>query len=721
MRGTRALSMGGAAIGLVVLLAAGLPRLGAQSDTDPALRLGAGDLGGVVTSANGPEAGVWVIAETSELPTRFAKIVVTDDRGRYVVPDLPKARYRVWVRGYGLVDSPPVEAAPGALVNLEAVVAPSAAAAADYYPAIYWYSMLKVPEPGEFPGTGPGGNGIAETMRSQAQWLDVVKTDGCYTCHQLGNKATRTIPKELGQFDSSVEAWSRRVVSGQAMTQMTTNLGRLGAPRALALFADWTDRIAAGELPAATPERPQGVERNLVVSLWDWATPTAYLHDEVSTDKRNPTLNANGPIYGAPEESTDFFPILDPLRYRARALRMPVRDPKPPSSRENPMTPSAYWGQEPIWDSRTSMHNPMLDEQGRVWFTSRVGPADNPDFCKKGSDHPSARLFPLEQSGRHLSVYDPRRGTITLIRTCFPTHHLQFGFDANQTLWTSAGGPGSGVVGWLNRKMFDATGDEAKSQGWTALVLDTNGNGRRDDYVEPDQPIDPAKDKRIAAAFYGVAPSPVDGTVWGSVLGFPGAIVRLNPGANPPATALAEVYTPPMPGYSPRGMDIDGSGVVWAPLASGHLASFDRRKCKGPLNGPTATGAHCPEGWTLYPFPGPQLANVTEAGSAEASYYTWVDQHDTLGLGRDVPFATGNANESLLALVDGRFVNLRVPYPMGFFAKGMDGRIDDPAAGWKGRGIWTTYATRAPFHLETGKGTTSKVVKLQLRPDPLAR
>jgi hypothetical protein len=112
---------------------------------------------------------------------------------------------------------------------------------------------------------------------------------------------------------------------------------------------------------------------------------------------------------------------------------------------------------------------------------------------------------------------------------------------------------------------------------------------------------------------------------------------------------------------------------------------------------------------------------VTEAGSAEASYYTWVDQHDTLGLGRDVPFATGNANESLLALVDGRFVNLRVPYPMGFFAKGMDGRIDDPAAGWKGRGIWTTYATRAPFHLETGKGTTSKVVKLQLRPDPLAR
>jgi hypothetical protein len=298
---------------------------------------------------------------------------------------------------------------------------------------------------------------------------------------------------------------------------------------------------------------------------------------------------------------------------------------------------------------------------------------------------------------------------------------LQFGFDANQTLWTSAGGPASNVVGWLNRKMFEATGDEEKSQGWTALILDTNGNGRRDDYVEPDQAVDPAKDKRIAAAFYGVAPSPADGSVWGSVLGFPGAIVRLNPGENPPATALAEIYEPPLPGYSPRGMDIDRQSVVWAPLASGHFASFDRRKCKGPLNGPTATGKHCPEGWTLYPFPGPQLQNVTESGSAEASYYSWVDQHDTFGLGQDVPIATGNANEALLALVDGAFVNLRVPYPMGFYAKGLDGRIDDPKAGWKGKGLWSTYATRAPFHVEGGKGTTSKIVKFQLRPDPLAQ
>jgi hypothetical protein len=721
MRTTRVLYVGLVAVGVAVLLAASSAPLSAQQNPDEAVRIDDDDIGGVVTSAHGPEAGVWVIAETTDLPATFAKIVVTDEQGRYVMPDLPKANYSVWVRGYGLVDAPKVQTAPGKILNLHAVVAPDAAAAAEYYPAIYWYAMLKVPDKSEFPGTGPNGNGLPTTLKSQSQWLDVVKTDGCYTCHQLGNKATRTIPRALGDFKSSEEAWARRIMSGQAMAQMANAIGRIDPPRALKLFANWTDRIAAGELPASQPPRPQGVERNIVITLWDWAGPRAYLHDEIATDKRNPTVNANGLIYGAPEESTDFVPILDPVRHTASQVKMPVRDPKTPSSKANAMAPSPYWGEEVIWDSQTSMHNPMFDEQGRVWFTSRVRPPDNPAFCKQGSDHLSAKLFPLEQSNRHLAMYDPKSGKFTLISTCFPTHHLQFAEDANQTLWTSAGGPASNVVGWLNRKMFEETGDEEKSQGWTALVLDTNGNGKRDDYVEPNQPVDPTKDKRIAAAFYGIAPSPVDGSIWGSVLGFPGAVVRLNPGENPPATALAEIYEPPLPGYSPRGMDIDRHGVVWAPLASGHLASFDRRRCKGPLNGPQATGQHCPEGWTLYPFPGPQLQNVTDSGSAEASYYSWVDQHDTFGLGKDVPFATGNANEALLALVEGKFVNLRVPYPMGFYAKGMDGRIDDPQAGWKGKGLWSTYATRAPFHLEGGKGTPSKVVHFQLRPDPLAR
>ena len=714
MRGRRAIS---AAIVIAAALMAAAGR--APLDAQPTA---AGDLSGVVTSANGPEAGVWVIAETTDLPTKYAKIVVTDDRGRYLVPELPAANYSVWVRGYGLVDSAKVRTSPGKILDLTAVVAPTAAAAAEYYPAIYWYSMLRVPDKSDFPGTGPDGNGINPALRSQEQWLDIVKTNGCYTCHALGNKATRTISPMLRETaKSSEDVWQRRIQSGQALTQMTTNLGRMGNARALKLFADWTDRIAAGELPTSKPMRPQGVERNVVLTLWDWAGPKDYMHDEVSTDKRNPRLNANGLIYGATEESTDLFPVLDPVHHKATQVKMLVRDLATPSSKQNPMLPSPFWGEDRIWDSQTSMHNPMFDEKGRVWFTSRVRPPANPDFCKKGSDHPSAKLAPIDSSNRHLSMYDPKTGKITLISTCFSTHHLVFAEDKNNTLWTSAGGPQSGVIGWLDRKLFDETGDEVRSQGWTALVLDTNGNGRRDEYVEPNEPVDPTKDKRVNAAFYGVAVNPNDGTVWGSVLGFPGYVIRLDPGSNPPATALAEIFEPPLPGYGPRGMDIDRHGVAWTPLASGHLASFDRKKCKGPLNGPTATGKHCPEGWTLYPFPGPQLANVTETGSAEASYYAWVDQFDTFGLGRNVPIATGNANESLLALVNGRFLNLRVPYPLGFYTKWMDGRIDDPAAGWKGRGLFATVSTRAPFHQEGGKGTTSKVVKFELRPDPLAR
>jgi hypothetical protein len=716
-RGWRAAA---ATVAAAMTLAAVPARLGAQQATAEAVRIGDSDLGGTVASANGPEAGVWVIAETTELPTKFAKIVVTDDRGRYVMPDLPKANYNVWVRGYGLVDSPKVQTAPGKMVNLIAALAPDAAAAAQYYPAVYWYAMLKIPDKSQFSGPQRDEN-MPENMTVQAQWINTIKTTGCMSCHAIGTIGTRTIPKELGHFNSSAEAWERRIQSGQAMTQMVNVINRLDSKLAFQLFGDWTDRVAKGDLPFAQPSRPQGIERNVVLTLWDWSRPTAYLHDEISTDRRKPTINPNGKLYGTTEESSDFIPILDPTHNSVTEVKHPVRDPKTPSSKDNPMAASPYWGEAPIWDSQTSMHNPMMDEKGRVWITARIRPPANPDFCKKGSDHSSAKAFPLEgEANRHLSMYDPATGKFTLISTCFPTHHLIFAEDANNTLWTSAGGPQTPVVGWLNRKLFEETGDEQKAQGWTPLILDTNGNGKRDDYVEPNQPVDPTKDKHVVAGLYSVAVSPVDGTVWGTSLGYPGYVVRVDPGPDPTHTALAEVYEPPFPGYGTRGGAIDRNGVFWASLASGHLANFDRKKCK-VINGPTATGKHCPEGWTLYPFPGPQFKDVAESGSAEASYYTWVDQFNTFGLGNNVPIATGNMNDALLALVDGKFVVLRVPYPIGYFTKWMDGRIDDPNAGWKGRELWTTYSTRTMFHLETGKGTLPKVVRFQLRPDPLAR
>jgi hypothetical protein len=344
---------------------------------------------------------------------------------------------------------------------------------------------------------------------------------------------------------------------------------------------------------------------------------------------------------------------------------------------------------------------------------------DNPAFCKKGSDHPSAKVFPLEKSTRQVAMLDPKTMKYTFVDTCFATHHLQFGYDANDTLWFSGTGP---VAGWLNTKLFDETGDAAKAQGWTPFVLDTNGNGKRDDYVEPNAPVDPAKDKRIVPGSgpYAVMPSPADGSVWfttGIFAGTP-AIVRVLPGPNPTETAIAEIYNVPKPGFGIRGGDIDKNGVVWASLSSGHLASFDRRKCK-VLNGPTATGDHCPEGWTLYQYPGPGFEGIGE-NSAEASYYTWVDQHNTFGLGDDVPMSTGDLNDGLIALKDGKMIVLRVPYPMGFYTKGFDGRIDDPNVGWKGRGLWTTSGDRTPWLKEGGKGTLPIAVHFQLRPDPLA-
>ena len=203
-------------VGIAVFLAVSLAGMSACQLTDQAISIDKDDLGGVVTSETGPEAGVWVIAETTDLPTRFVKIVVTDDQGRYVMPDLPTANYDLWVRGYGLVDSPKVQTAPGEILNLSAVTAPDPQAAAEYYPAGSWFSLIQVPEKDEFPGTGPQGNGISPNMESQAEWIRNLKSGGCMACHQLGNKATREIPAELGEFDSLEAAWDRRIQSGQA-------------------------------------------------------------------------------------------------------------------------------------------------------------------------------------------------------------------------------------------------------------------------------------------------------------------------------------------------------------------------------------------------------------------------------------------------------------------------------------------------------------------------
>jgi hypothetical protein len=677
------------------------------------------DIGGVVTSPHGPEAGVWVIAETHDLPTRYAKMVVTDERGRYVVPDLPKGEYDVWVRGYGLIDSPKVQSEPGQHLNLTAVLAPNEAAAAQYYPAIYWFAMLKIPTADQF-----GGKSDIPEKITQADWLTAIKNQACVGCHQLGQLGTRTIPAALGTFKTGEEAWARRIQSGQAAPLMINPIaGKFnGVP--LKYFGDWTDRIAKGELPSVKPERPQGIERNVVVTTWDWGNDKQYLHDLISSDKRDPTVNAYGKLYGSPEYATDHLPVLDPKTGVVTYLTPPEGADVPEAfgdvggvghaAIERPMAASAYWGKDQVWDTKFDNHNDMFDDKGRVWMTGTNHTPGTPAYCRKGSDNPYAKVFPIGKNERQLAMYNPKTDKFTFVDTCYGTHHLQFGFDKDNTLWTSGGGM---LATWLNTKVFDETGDVEKAEGWAPFVLDTTGNGKLDDFTKPGEPRDPNKDMMIGGSgTYAVMPNPADGSVWYTVNVFagPGGIMRFDP-----KTKLAEFYKIAAPGFGPRGGDIDSKGVVWVSLASGHLGSFDRNKCKGPLNGPQAVGDQCPEGWTFYKYPGPGFADIGD-NSAEASYYSWVDQHNAVGLGENVPISTGNENDGFNALVDGKMVVLRIPYPMSFYAKGLDARIDDPKAGWKGRGLWSSQGDRTPWLKEGGKGMTPMAVHIQVRPNPLA-
>ncbi len=678
------------------------------------------DIGGVVKSASGPEAGVWVIAETTELPTKFARIVVTDAQGRFVIPDLPKAvNYTVWARGYGLIDSPKRRAKPGQVLEITAAAAPDAASAAQYYPAIYWYSMLKMPPAKDFGGASDIPQNISLEL-----WRRRFNNTDCIGCHQLGQEATRTVPAAFGTFKSGEEAWMRRVASGQTGEWMVNRLaGELGGVP-FKYLGDWTDRIAKGALPPSKPSRPEGVERNVVVTSWEWATEKHFVHDLISSDRRYPTVNAYGPLYGSPEYSTDEMPILDPKTHSVRFFKMPVADPNAPESLGPPLHPnatvnpigaSAYWGEEKIWSQKANNHNGMFDKKGRVWFAAAVRGIENPDVCKKGSEHPSAKAFPLERSGRQVSMLDPATNKYNFIDTCFSTHHPQFGYDADDTLWLSGTGP---VAGWINTRVWEETGDAFKAQGWAPFVLDANANGRLDDYTEPGKPAETGKDMRIAGSGpYAVMPHPTDGSVWYTVnvfVGTPG-FLRFDP-----KTKLSEFYAIPKNGIGVRGGDIDKNGVLWGSGSNGSLISFDRRKCKGPLSGPTATGDHCPEGFAFHRYPGPGFEGF-ETDSAEASYYTWVDHHNTVGLGENVPISTANLNDGFVAYKDGKMIMLRIPYPIGFFAKGLDGRIDDPNAGWKGRGLWSTSGDRTPWLMEGGKGSKPRAVHIQVRPDPLAK
>ncbi|MES2624635.1 MAG: carboxypeptidase-like regulatory domain-containing protein [Pseudomonadota bacterium] len=703
----------------------------AQAPADGDREYAEGFITGRVTSANGPEAGVWVIAQTEETNTPFVKIVVTDDEGRFTLPQLPDHTYDVWVRGYGLTDSAKVEGRPGDTdMELTAVVAATPADAAKVYPGDYWLSLLEVPAKDKFPGTGPvagGGNGFLPTVESQASWMHSFKKD-CNFCHQLGNQLTRTLGHmdSLG-FDSHEEAWLYRTSLGVRGTGMQAAFLAFGMDGMAKTMADWTRKVEGGAVPPAPP-RPAGVERNVVVTLWDIGGPQDFMHDEISTDKNNPTVNAYGPIY-AVSAGHGTLNVVDPITNDAYKMVIPTReDPRVVTSRFPPAAnPSNFWGMEHLWglENPADPHNPMMGPDGRVWMTSKIR-NDQPAWCQDGSDNKFAQYYPLARSGRQASVYDPETGKFELIDTCYATHHLQFATDDDNTLYfNELSGP---MFGWINTRVWDETHDEQLANGWCPQIVDTNGDGKitkpwnEANNASPDASLD----TEVRYSLYTVIPDPTNpDIVWGAFEGRTGEqrgyIVRLDRGNNPPETCMTEVFQVPEGTLNPRGMDIDSNGIPWVSMAAtSQWARLERDKCDA-LNGPGSDkGAQCDDAWTVYQTPGPKMAGSDYP--ADFHYFGWVDQHDISGLGKDTPILTGSNSDSLIALDPdtGKWTYLRVPYPLGFYQRGLDGRIDDPDAGWKGRGLYSNYGTHLVWHTEGGKGTAGKVVKFQIRPDPLA-
>jgi len=730
----------------------------AASDVATPLKVAPSSIGGTVTSSSGPEAGIWVIAETSDLGNRLVKVAVTDDRGRFILPDLPKANYKVWSRGYGLLDSAPRDANPGAMLKLAASPAPSASQAAQIYPANYWFSLIHVPAASEFPGTGPKGNGINPAFKTQDDWLAHMK-ENCEFCHQLGTQRTRTLP----QTDDPVQAWSQRTsvarspddiffendktyqghFYGERMIDLMTLFGR---QRALEMYADWTGRIAKGEVPPAPP-RPVGIERNVVLTMWNMGGGR-FMHDSTSTDKRNPTLNAGGPIYGYAMFS-GMLVSLDPNTGKQQYLKLLDRR-------------GGYF-------KNASNHSGTMDSKGRIWMSmtgqyysqvNRESQGDNPAYCTDPSNKFAKYFSEPFKEARLASVLDPKTGKSELLPVCFGTHHLNF--DDHNRLYLSGD---TQVIGWIDVDTWDKTKDVSKAIGWCPLVIDTDGDGKitpdrsqwnrelagvvggegavyrqNDDssgkqtrYIDQNAELqstslDPKEDTRIAGYNYGMAINPKDQSYWGARYTpyVPSGIFRVETGSSAPETCKTEYYEPPkvdgkLMAFNARGVDVDADGVAWVAFGSGAIGKFDRSKCK-VLNGPTAaTGQQCPEGWEIIDSPGPKLQDTRV--TSDWLYAVFVDHHNTFGLGKDIPIFPNSVGDELFAYLpkEKKFVHLRVPYPLGFYARGLDGRIDSEKAGWKGRGLWATNNVIPLWHQETGEGSSETVVHFQLRPSPLAQ
>ena len=356
----------------------------------------------------------------------------------------------------------------------------------------------------------------------------------------------------------------------------------------------------------------------------------------------------------------------------------------------------------------------------------------------------------MHRRAAQLPVYDPATKRLENIPLCAGGNHANFTFDKDNTLWLSGD---TQVVSWVNTRIWDETHDPKKASGWCPMVLDTSGDGKidpdRTKWVQPGdelngvrgeegaarndeqvlgitktQPV-PGKDTRLTRYLYGMAVAK-DGSIWESayIPYVPSGLIHVIPGKNPPETCKTEYYEPPLlkngkyAAFGVRGVGIDSDGIAWGAFSSGQVGAFDRRKCK-VLNGPTATGQQCPEGWTFYDLPSPKIGDT--ASTSDMAYSEWDDMFGVMGLGKETHFFPMTNSDSITALRKGqsKFVNFRVPYPMGFYTRGLDFRIDDPKGGWKAKAMYATTATAAPWHGEDGETTLTKEVIFQMRGNPL--
>ena len=452
-----------------------------------------------------------------------------------------------------------------------------------------------------------------------------MKNTGCVGCHQLGQESTRTIPPALGTFATGADAWKRRVQSGQAGREMFGQLNGLGRDVRSRNFGDWTDRIAKGELPLAKPQRPQGVERNIVVTLRDWMNEKQYLHDLISSDRRNPdgerlrtALRIAGvqlrqhPDSRSGEERRDDVQGAgarseDAAQPRARTRRGARRR----CSRRR------TGASERIWDTRVNNHNSMFDRDGRLWLAASVRGARQPGVLQgRAPIIPSAKAFPIgSRRAAHLAVLDPKTKKYTFVDTCFSHAPSAVRLRRQRHAVDERRRPGRRLAEHEDvrrdrrrREVAGLDGARARHQRQRqARRLRRAGSSRS---IR-------AKDKRIERGVLRGDAEPgrrldLGRVRWASPARSCGSCPdRIRRRRRSPRSTTCRC-----PASACAAATSTARASCGCRSRSGHLGSFDRRKCKGPLNGPKATGDHCPEGWSFYQYPGPGFrASATTAPS----------------------------------------------------------------------------------------------------------